>query len=871
MNLFSVPRRLFAAGLALGVTASAFATTYYVDSAGGSDANAGTSSGAAWQSLAKVNGLASFAAGDAILFIRGGSWTGQLTPHGSGNSSAVITIDNYGNAGLPLPLIQGNGATYSAVQLQNQQYWDVKNIEVTNNSATAGSRVGVYVLGADAGALHHIHLVGLEVHDVNGNATTNGGIFFEITGTTTPTYFDDVLIDSCYVHDCTQRGINGPYSTWDNRTPTTNINWTPSLNVIIRNNVVTNSTNQGIIWRVSTNPLMENNLMANNGQGGSGNAMFVFDTDGAIMQHNEAYGQQFNTGDTDAAGFDIDYRTKNTIVQYNYAHDNGQGGVTVTAGDVAFNVSPIVRYNVLQNNLRRGMHFSGTITNAQVYNNTIYIGSALPQTVIVFNFKTWNGWPDGTKFYNNIIDNQSIGASYVFGSATNTSFDYNVFYNPNGAATAEPGDAHKLTGDPSFLAPGTGGNGLNTVDGYKLLTGSSSLTSGKVVSSNGGFDYYGNTVSASTAPNRGAYNGAGVSLAQVVATPVISPAGGTFTSSTNVTITTSTSGATIRYTTDGSTPTSTSGTVYSGAFAVATSVTVKAIAYKSGFTDSPVASDTFVLTVASPVLMEAENLSRTTSGATASVITDASSSNGQWVSLASTASGQYMQFTTTTIAAGTYQLKLDYKGYTARGKCDITIDGVQVGSTLDQYDSATTYHHLAIGNVTFATTTTHTIRLTVNGKNSSSSSYALAADLFTFAPPPLKLEGEDLAVTSSGATVSVIGDANATGGAWSYLASTAIGDAVTYTTTNIPAGIYSVKLRYKAFTSRGKCTLKVDGTQIGSTLDQYASATSWPTNLFGNVTFASGGTHTITLTVNGQNASSSGYGLSCDQFTLTPQ
>jgi hypothetical protein len=143
--------------------------------------------------------------------------------------------------------------------------------------------------------------------------------------------------------------------------------------------------------------------------------------------------------------------------------------------------------------------------------------------------------------------------------------------------------------------------------------------------------------------------------------------------------------------------------------------------------------------------------------------------------------------------------------------------------------------------------------------------------LFTFAPPPIKPEAEDLPVTSNGPTVSEIADANATGGAWSYLASTAIGDAVTYTTRNIPAGTYQLKLRYKAYTSRGKCTVKVDGTQVGGTVDQYASATAYPTATLGNVTFAAGGTHTITLTVNGKNASSSGYGLSADQFTLTPQ
>lgn len=81
-----------------------------------------------------------------------------------------------------------------------------------------------------------------------------------------------------------------------------------------------------------------------------------------------------------------------------------------------------------------------------------------------------------------------------------------------------------------------------------------------------------------------------------VAAPQFSPGGGTYTSTQNVTITTSTSGATIRYTTDGSTPTSTSGTVYSSAVAISSTTTLKAIAYKSGMTDSSVTSEVYTIT-----------------------------------------------------------------------------------------------------------------------------------------------------------------------------------------------------------------------------------------------------------------------------------
>src|SRR5205814_7011230 len=83
------------------------------------------------------------------------------------------------------------------------------------------------------------------------------------------------------------------------------------------------------------------------------------------------------------------------------------------------------------------------------------------------------------------------------------------------------------------------------------------------------------------------------------ATPVLSPGGGTFTSSVAVTLTDSTSGATIYYTTDGSTPT-TASTPYSGPITVTTTQTIKAIAAASGYATSALASATYTIRVAAP-------------------------------------------------------------------------------------------------------------------------------------------------------------------------------------------------------------------------------------------------------------------------------
>lgn len=87
----------------------------------------------------------------------------------------------------------------------------------------------------------------------------------------------------------------------------------------------------------------------------------------------------------------------------------------------------------------------------------------------------------------------------------------------------------------------------------------------------------------------------------VVATPTFSPGGGTYSSTQTVTISCITSGASIRYTTDGSTPTSSFGTVYSGAISVGSTATIKAIAYKTGMTDSEVTTATYTINIAQKV------------------------------------------------------------------------------------------------------------------------------------------------------------------------------------------------------------------------------------------------------------------------------
>jgi hypothetical protein len=80
----------------------------------------------------------------------------------------------------------------------------------------------------------------------------------------------------------------------------------------------------------------------------------------------------------------------------------------------------------------------------------------------------------------------------------------------------------------------------------------------------------------------------------VTAAPTADPPGGTYTGARNVTLTTATDGAAIYYTTNGETPT-TSSTRYTGPIPIAENTTLKAVAVKTGWTNSEVMAEVYTI------------------------------------------------------------------------------------------------------------------------------------------------------------------------------------------------------------------------------------------------------------------------------------
>lgn len=218
-------------------------TTYYVDSTIGDDSNSGTSPETPWKSLDKVTAT-TFLPGDTILLKSGSVWNGEwLWPKGSGTADAPIKIDKYG--GDALPVINGmgidRGMNYSgAVHLRNQEYWEIRNLEVTNDddfdvdidlsrpqgdnswSSQAETRNGILIIADgdllnddDDGIFDHIYIENCYVHDVDGpndwNDTFTGGIIYNVVGTKIRpnTSFRDIRIAYNTIRKVDLLGITG--------------------------------------------------------------------------------------------------------------------------------------------------------------------------------------------------------------------------------------------------------------------------------------------------------------------------------------------------------------------------------------------------------------------------------------------------------------------------------------------------------------------------------------------------------------------------------------------------------------------------------------------------------------------------------------
>ncbi|HTB80291.1 MAG TPA: chitobiase/beta-hexosaminidase C-terminal domain-containing protein, partial [Opitutaceae bacterium] len=315
-----------------------------------------------------------------------------------------------------------------------------------------------------------------------------------------------------------------------------------------------------------------------------------------------------------------------------------------------------------------------------------------------------------------------------------------------------------------------------------------------------------------------------------VADPTFSPPAGNYSTAQSVTISTTTSGASIRYTLDGSIPSETAGALYSGPVTIGSTTTLKAIAYKSGMSDSNVVLGNYTISGMPVVAAPSFNPPGGTYTGTTSVSLTTSTSNA---SIRYTTDGSTPSETNGTLYSGT---------------------AVSIGPGATTLQAIAYESGFTDSSVTSATYTVNPL------------------------PTTETYEAEDSGHTTSGPLSTIESDPNASNGEWVSFNAAAAGDYIEYNIGTagggagplVPAGTYTLSMRYPTGSNFGTLSLLVDGAQIGGTLDEYAAASSYQTVTFGTVSFATTDNHIIRLTATGKNSASSGFVLSADSFTFTP-
>jgi parallel beta helix pectate lyase-like protein len=343
-----------------------------------------------WQSLTKVNSTA-FQPGDRILLEGGTTFSGplELGRDDTGTPARNLVVTSYGVGRATID--GGNGR---AISIDGCSHVLVQRLELIGSGRKSGNTSdGLYLAHSAGSTVDHVEVSGFQ----------HSGV--EISGT------EDARITNVHAHRNGFAGIN----SGGDRSKNLYIGYCLTDNNPGDPTIRENHSGNGIVVSYVDGALVEHCESRYNGwdmpwTGNGPVGIWTHNADRVVIQHCVAHHNRSTA--SDGGGFDFDGGVTNSILQYNYSHDNYGSGYLICQYDGAPRfANNTVRYNISQDD---GLfdHNSGIFVwvggvgmeSTLVHNNTIWNtkGSAVAYGI---SEKYKDHLPEIT-FYNNILVSQ---------------------------------------------------------------------------------------------------------------------------------------------------------------------------------------------------------------------------------------------------------------------------------------------------------------------------------------------------------------------------------------------------------------------------------------------------------------------------------
>jgi hypothetical protein len=539
-------------GLMLPGTALAAGTTYYV-SPSGNDRGPGTSPERPWRSLDRVNRQA-YQPGDRILLEGGQTLRGGLHFDGAsrGTSDLPITIGSYGNGRATIDAGKG-----TAIYVEASGGFTISNVSLAGSGRESNSGDGISFFN-NLPRNRKLDYVRIDNVDVSGF----GSYGITIGGWNGASGYRGVRVTDVVSHDNGRAGIitygEEMYANAD-----VYVGDSAAFGNAGVAGLDTNS-GHGIVLGSVDGGTIERSLAYDNGwlcdsQNGGPVGIWAYNARNITIQHNESHHNR-TASQIDGGGFDLDHNVSDSVMQYNYSHDNeGAGFLLAQPLATDGHTNTVVRYNISENDARKspkhsGLHVWGGVRNAEIYNNTVFTSASdrgSPRAISIVNAGIRDRFVSGVHIRNNII--QTTGGINLVEvepralvGARDLLFQGNVYY-----ASADPfhivwgardfadlaswrseagqeqigGREVGLVADPLLALPGGGGtigapDLLGSLAAYQLQDGSPAIDAGidlgaELGIATGSRDFFGRA-----APQQGGYDVGAAELGEQLADDV---------------------------------------------------------------------------------------------------------------------------------------------------------------------------------------------------------------------------------------------------------------------------------------------------------------------------------------------------------------